>query len=45
MYIIGLHNDEDAGVCTPQDAISSLLSNNIDYLVIGNYVVKKRINE
>jgi carbamoyltransferase len=36
---------EEPIVCTPQDAISSLLSNNIDYLVIGNYVVKKRINE
>ena len=32
---------EEPIVCTPKDAISSLISDNIDYLVIGNYVVKK----
>ncbi|MBU1130023.1 hypothetical protein KKE45_01735, partial [Patescibacteria group bacterium] len=29
-------------VCTPQDAVKCFLSTDIDYLVIGNYLVKKR---
>jgi len=28
-------------VCTPEDAVKSLLMNNVDYLAIGNYLVKK----
>jgi len=28
-------------VCTPEDAIKSLLMNNVDYLAIGNYLVTK----
>ncbi len=28
-------------VCTPEDAIKSFLATNIDYLVIGNYLVEK----
>ena len=28
-------------VCTPEDAINSLLMNNVDYLAIGNYLVTK----
>ena len=29
-------------VCTPEDAINSLMMNNVDYLAIGNYLVKKK---
>ena len=29
-------------VCTPGDAIRSLLLNNVDCLIIGNYLVKKK---
>ncbi len=30
-------------VCTPQDAISSFQRSQMDYLVLGNYVVEKRV--
>lgn len=33
---------EEPIVCSPEDAIKSLLSNNIDYLIIGNFVVLKK---
>lgn len=28
-------------VCTPQDALNCLMNTNIDYLVLGNYIIKK----
>ena len=33
---------EEPIVCSPADAIKSLLMNNVDYLAIGNYLVKKK---
>jgi len=33
---------EEPIVCTPADAIKSLIMNNVDYLAIGNYLVKKK---
>ncbi|MCD6221525.1 carbamoyl transferase, partial [bacterium] len=35
-----LHNEPI--VCTPEDAISSFKSSEMDYLVMGNYIVSKR---
>ena len=31
-------------VCTPRDAFNSFLNTDIDYLVLGNYVISKRDN-
>tara|TARA_Y100000590_G_scaffold102355_1_gene116287 strand:- start:454 stop:2154 length:1701 start_codon:yes stop_codon:yes gene_type:complete len=33
---------EEPIVCTPEDAINSLIMNNVDYLAIGNYLVEKK---
>jgi len=37
-------NDQEHITCTPADAINTFLNNNIDYLVIGNFIVSKEEN-
>jgi len=37
-------NDQEPIVCTPQDAVKTYLKTNIDYLVIGDYLVTKEQN-
>ena len=37
-------NDQEPIVCTPQDALATFLKTNIDYLVIGNYLISRRNN-
>ena len=34
-------NDQEPIVCTPQDAFATFLKTNIDYLVIGNFLVSR----
>ncbi|OEU65039.1 MAG: hypothetical protein BA863_11560 [Desulfovibrio sp. S3730MH75] len=36
------NNHEEPIVCSPDDAIKSLLIDNVDYLVLEGYVVKRR---
>ncbi len=35
-------NDQEPIVCTPDDAVKTFLKTDIDYLVIGDYIVRKR---
>lgn len=36
------NNHEEPIVCSPTDAIKSLLLDNVDYLIMENYIFKKR---
>ncbi|MCE1649685.1 carbamoyl transferase, partial [Enterobacter hormaechei] len=35
-------NDSEPIVCSPEDAIKTFLKTRIDFLVLGNYIVKSR---
>lgn len=37
-------NDREPIVCTPEDAIKTFLKSNIDYLVMGNFILNKKDN-
>lgn len=37
-------NDREPIVCTPEDAIKTFLKSNIDYLVMGNFILNKQDN-
>jgi carbamoyltransferase len=37
-------NDSEPIVCTPEDAIATFLKTEIDYLVLGDFIVSKSIN-
>lgn len=38
------NNHEEPIVCTPEDAVQSLLKDNVDVLIIGDFVVKRKDN-
>lgn len=38
-------NDQEPIICTPNDAINTFLSTNIDYLAIGDFLVSKAMNQ